>query len=133
MKAKSAFTEIIQPLLIQYMIDHYGRSYDTLETVKNTWRRTYPVSDEIIQEIFVQIKTIERTHLGHSSRLESFQTLLTSVLADYLLKYVRRSESYQDLSKEELAEIIKNGTDISKNRKLLIQKTLILNEEVSNE
>ncbi|MCL2291146.1 MAG: hypothetical protein FWC34_10695 [Bacteroidetes bacterium] len=75
MKAKSAFTEIIQPLLIQYMIDHYGRSYDTLETVKNTWRRTYPVSDEIIQEIFVQIKTIERTHLGHSSRLESFQTL----------------------------------------------------------
>jgi len=49
------------------------------------------------------------------------------------LKYVRRSESYQDLSKEELAEIIKNGTDISKNRKLLIQKTLILNEEVSNE
>jgi hypothetical protein len=133
MKAKSAFTEIIQPLLIQYMIDHYGRSYDTLETVKNTWRRTYPVSDEIIQEIFVQIKTIERTHLGHSSRLESFQTLLTSVLADYLLKYVRRSDSYQDLSKEELAVIIKNGTDISKNRKLLIQKTLILNEEVSNQ
>jgi len=48
MKAKPAFTEIFQPLLIQYMIDHYSRSYDTLETVKNTWRRTYPVSDEIM-------------------------------------------------------------------------------------
>ncbi|MCL1867631.1 MAG: hypothetical protein FWF72_01600 [Paludibacter sp.] len=28
MKAKTVFTQIIQPKLIQYMIDHYGKSYD---------------------------------------------------------------------------------------------------------
>jgi len=120
MKAKAAFSEIIQPKLIQYMIDSYGESYDTMETIKNAWRRTYPVSDGIIQEIFEQIKLIQKIHLGHSARLESFQTLLTSVIADYLLKYVRRSETYQDLSKDELMEIIKKGTDISKNRKSLM-------------
>ena len=31
MKAKAVFTQIIQPKLIQYMIDHYGKSYDTVE------------------------------------------------------------------------------------------------------
>ena len=113
MKARAAFTQIIQPQIIKYMIDNYGLSYDTPETVKNTWRRTYPVSDEIIQEIFIQIKTIEKTSLGHSARLESYQTLLTDIIADYLLKYVKRSPTYQNLSKAELIELIKASTDIS--------------------
>ena len=117
MKAKAAFTQIIQPQLVEYLIDNYGLSYDTLETVKNTWRRTFPVSDEIIQEIFVQIKTIQKTDLDYSARLESFQNLLTDVIADYLLKYVRRSETHKNSTKEEVIEFIKTNINISKNRR----------------
>jgi len=72
MKAKAVFTQIIQPKLVQYMIDKYGKSYDTVETVKNTWRRTYPVSNEIVEDVYLQIKTMQRIDLGPSSRLESF-------------------------------------------------------------
>ena len=117
MKAKSAFSQIVQPKLVQYMIDNYGNSYDTIETVKNTWRRIYPVSNEVVEEVYVQIKTIEKIHLGHVSRLESFQTLLTETIADYLLKYVKRLETYQNLTKDEIKTIIKKNIDISKNRK----------------
>ena len=116
MKAKAVFSQIIQPKLVQYMIDKYGKSYDTVETVKNTWRRTYPVSDEIVEDIYVQIKTMERTDLGHSSRLETFQTLLNETIADHLLKYVRRLETYQNLTKEEIKTIIKSNIDLSENK-----------------
>ena len=116
MKAKTVFSQIIQPRLVQYMIDKYGESYGTVETVKNTWRRTYPVSDEIVEEIYLQIKTIERTELGPSSRLESFQTLLNETIADHLLKYVKRLEKCQNLTKEEIKAIIKSNIDISENK-----------------
>ena len=129
MKAKAAFTQFIQPKLIQYMIDNYGYSYDTPETVKNTWRRTYPVSDEIIENMFVQVKAIEKISLGHSSRLVSFQTLLTETIADYLVKYVRRCPNYENLSKEEVMIIIKQNIDISKNRKSLKPTILDLDNE----
>ena len=131
MKAKATFSQIIQPNLIQYMIIKYGKSYDTIETVKNTWRRTYPVSDEIIEEIYVQIKTLERTLLGPTSRLETFQTLLTETIADYLVKYVRRSETYQNLPKEEIKTIIKKNIDLSKNRKRKKEEVLSNSEPLT--
>jgi len=133
MKAKAVFTQIIQPKLVQYMIDKYGKSNDTVETVKNTWRRTYPVSDEIVEEIYVQIKTIEKIHLSPTSRLESFQILLTETIADHLLKYVRRSDAYKNLMKDEIKTIIKKNIDISKNRKKSkSQNILDLNEEADD-
>jgi len=116
MKAKAAFSQIIQPKLVQYMIDKYGKSYDTIESVKNSWRLTYPVSDEIIDEIFVQIKTIERMHLGHPVRSETYQTLLTTVIADHLCRYVKRSASYQNLTKAEIKESIRKSIDMSENK-----------------
>ena len=129
MRAKAVFTQIVQPKLIQYMIDKYGNSYDTIETVKNTWRRNYPVSDEIVEDVYVQVKTIERTQLGHTSRLESFQALLTETIADYLLKYVRRLNTYDNLTKDEIKAIVRKNIDISKNRKRFnLEQTLDLNE-----
>jgi len=117
MKVKTAFSQIIQPKLVEYLVEMYGSSYDTVETVKNSWRKTYPVSDEIIEEIFVQIKTIEKMHLEpREYQRETYQSALTEVIADYLSKYIKRSESYKNFTRSEIVEMIKPKLDISKNK-----------------
>ena len=99
------------------MIDKYGKSYDTVETVKNSWRLTYPVSDEIIDEILVHIKTIERMYVEEREyKRETFQNLLTETIADHLYRYVKRSVSFQNLSKAEIKETIRKNIDISENK-----------------
>ena len=100
------------------MIDNHGNSYDTIETVKNTWRRTYPVSDEIIENIFVQIKTIEKISLEEREyKRESYQISLTQIIADYLCKYIKRSATYENLSSIEVEAIIRQKIDISENKR----------------
>ena len=116
MKAKAAFSKLIQPMLTQYMIDNYGKSYDTAESVKNSWRTTYPISDEIIEEIFVQIKTIEKTNLGPHLYLQTFQTLLSDIIADHICKYVKRSATYQNMTMAEIKAMIKEKIFIQKTR-----------------
>ena len=117
MKAKALFSQVIQPKIIQYMIDHYGKSYDIVSTVKNSWRSTYPVSDEIIKEIFIQIKTIEKTHLTEQyCHSDIYQALLTETIADYLLKYVRRSETHKKVSRVETKAFIVQNIDLSVNK-----------------
>ena len=117
MKAKALFSQVIQPKIIQYMIDHYGKSYDTVDTVKNSWRLTYPVSDEIIEEIFIQIKTIEKTCLTEQYyHSDIYQTLLSETIADHLLKYVRRSETHKKTSRVETRAFIIQNIDLSVNK-----------------
>jgi len=117
MKAKALFSQVIQPKIIQYMIDHYGKSYDTVNTVKNSWRLTYPVSDEIIEEIFIQIKTIEKTYLTEQYyHSDIYQTLLSETIADHLLKYVRRSKTHKKVLKVETKAFIIQNIDLSVNK-----------------
>ena len=117
MKVRVAFSQIIQPKLIQYMIDNHGSSYDTIETVKNTWRRTFPVSEEILEDIFVQIKTIEKVELEEREyKRETYQTSLTQIIADYLCKYIRRCFTYKYFSKAEIEAFVKQKIDISENK-----------------
>ena len=117
MKVRAAFSQIIQPKLVQYLIEKYGNSYDTFETVKNSWRKIYPVSDEIIEEIFVQIKTIEKVYLEpREYKRETYQTSLTEIIADNLSKYIKRCDTYKNLTRNEIIAIIKQKIDISKNK-----------------
>ena len=103
MKAKAFFSQILRPKLVQFLIDHHGNSFDTVESVGNSWRLSYPVSDEIIDSIIVQIKTIEKTHLPDQCwRSESYQDLLADTVADHLTKYVKRSDTYKNLTKAEI-------------------------------
>ena len=130
MKVKAAFSQIIQPKLVQYMIEKYGYSYDTFETVKDSWRKTYPISDEIVEEVFVQIRTIEKVYLEpREYKRESYQSLLTEIIADNLSKYIKRCDTYKDLTRDEVIEIIKQKIDISENkhkgaRFVILQSTL---------
>ena len=117
MKAKEAFSKIIQPELVQYMIENYGKSYDTVKSVLHSWRTDYPVSDEIIEDVFVRIKTIEKTQLKEQNyKSEAYQTGLTQIIADYLYKFVRRLEIHKWVSKAELKAMIKQNVDISENK-----------------
>jgi HEPN domain-containing protein len=117
MKVKVAFSQIIQPKLVQYLLEKYGNSYDTVETVKNSWRNTYPASDEIIDEIFVQIKTIEKLYLEpREYKRETYQAGLTEVIADYLSKYMKRCDTYKNLTRKEITEMIKPKIDLSENK-----------------
>jgi len=117
MKVRAAFSQIIQPKLVQYLIEKYGNSYDTVETVKNSWRKNYPVSDEIIEEIFVQIKTIEKAYLDpREYKRETYQTLLTEVVADNISKYIKRCDTYKNHTRNEVIAMIKPKIDISKNK-----------------
>jgi len=117
MKVKAAFSKIIQPELVQYMIEKYGNSYDTFESVRNSWRLTYPVSDEIIEEIFLQIKTIEKINLEeYEYKRETYQSSLTEIIADHLYKYVRRSPTKKYIPRGDLIEFIRENIDISENK-----------------
>ena len=117
MKAKALFSQVIQPKIIQYMIDHYGKSYDTVDTVKNSWRLTYPVSDEIIEDVFIQIKTIEKFYLPEQFyHSDIYQTLLSETIADHLLRYVRRSETHKKTSRAETKAFIIQNIDLSVNK-----------------
>jgi hypothetical protein len=118
MKAKAFFSQILRPKIVQYLIDNHGNSYDTVESIGNKWRLTYPVSDEIIDNILVQIKTIEKTHLSEQHyKSELYQELLSETIADHILRYVKRSETYKNHTKAEIKAILKKDIDISKNKK----------------
>lgn len=99
-----AFDDYVRFITVEFL-NKYARSYDNADTVRGSWRVTYPYSADAVQLLIDKSTLFLRTMdcKDANSTCPHLLNALTTLMADYLAPYVMRGDAeYETAPRKEV-------------------------------
>ncbi|MDR0741541.1 MAG: hypothetical protein LBF28_02095 [Rickettsiales bacterium] len=93
--ALQIFNKQYLPYVSSIVVEEFGRSYDIVDNIKNTWRAKFDISQEIADFLILKTKTFIRLMNSADSNSTNPQFLksLIASISDYLSAYFMRFDN----------------------------------------